>query len=147
MSRNSTSAFNLHLQILNFSTGFIELAMLTTLVGSATAETMILGNHGAAGLAWATMSTFGTGQLISACLSGACTPWLQEIMGLHSKITNSSLSMELSSNVNSNIVNIIGSQYAAEGPLALSVDSHETSKEVLLPNISYLEHEIKNSNP
>ncbi|KAF8810452.1 hypothetical protein BYT27DRAFT_7240728 [Phlegmacium glaucopus] len=129
MSRNSTSAFSLHLQIPNFGNGFVELAMLTTLVGSATAETMILGNHGAAGLAWATMSAFGTGRVISACLSGACAPWLREIMGLRSKITDSSLGMELSSNVNSNIANIIRSRYAADGPLALSVDSRGTSKE------------------
>ncbi|KAF8810446.1 hypothetical protein BYT27DRAFT_7186519 [Phlegmacium glaucopus] len=125
----STSASSFNLQVPNFGNGFVELAMLTTLVGPATAETMILGNHGAAGLAWATMSAFGTGRVISACLSGACAPWLREIMGLRSKITDSSLGMELSSNTNSNVANIIRSRYAADGPLALSVDSRETSKE------------------
>ncbi|KAF8810451.1 hypothetical protein BYT27DRAFT_7336684 [Phlegmacium glaucopus] len=132
MSRNSTqltSAFSFNLQVPNFGNGFVELAMLTTLVGSATSETMVLGDHGAAGLAWATMSAFGTGRIISACLSGACTPWLREIMGLRSKINDSSLGMELSSNVNTNIANIIRSRYAADGLLALSVDSRETCKE------------------
>jgi hypothetical protein len=104
--------------------------MLTTLVGPAAAETLVLGNHGAAGLAWATMSAFGTGRVISACLSGACVPWLREIMGLRSQLSDSSFGMELSSKVNSNITNIIRSRYKAEGPLALSMDSREFSKKV-----------------
>ena len=88
---------NLNLQVPNFGNGFVELAMLTTLIGPAAAETLILGNHGAAGLAWATMSAFGTGRVISACLSGACAPWLREILGLRSKLIDSSLGMELPS--------------------------------------------------
>ena len=104
--------------------------MLTTLLGPAAAETLVLGNHGAAGLAWATMSAFGTGRVISSCLSGACAPWLREIMGLRSKLIDSLLGMELSSKANGNITNIIRSRYAVEGPLTLSVDSRETSKEV-----------------
>ena len=130
---NSTTppfSLNLNLQVPNFGNGFVELAMLTTLIGPAAAETLVLGNHGAAGLAWATMSAFGTGRVISACLSGACAPWLREIMGLRSKLTDSSLGMALCSNTNSNIANIIRSRYVAEGPLALSMDSRETSKEV-----------------
>ena len=129
-STEPTSAFSFNLQVPNFGNGFVELAILTTLVGPAVAETLVLGNHGAAGLAWATMSAFGTGRVISACLSAACVPWLREIMGLRSKVTDSSLGMELSSKVNGNITNIIRSRYAAEGPLALSVDSCETFKEV-----------------
>jgi hypothetical protein len=50
------------------------LNMLTTLVGAVTAETVILGNYGAPGLAWATMSFFGTSRVIAVCLSGACPP-------------------------------------------------------------------------
>ena len=129
-SSQSTSAFSFNLQVPNFGNGFVELAMLTTLVGPAAAETLVLGNHGAAGLAWAAMSAFGTGRVISACLSGACAPWLREILGLRSKVTDSSLGMELSSKANGNITNIIRNRYAAEGPLALSVDYRETSKEV-----------------
>ena len=129
-STRPTSTFSFNLQVPNFGNGFVDLAMLTTLVGPAAAETLVLGNHGAAGLAWATMSAFGTGRVVCACLSGSCAPWLREIMGLRSKVTDSSLGMELSSNSNSNITNIIRSRYAAEGPLALSVDSRETSKEV-----------------
>ena len=129
-TNSNTPTFTFNLQVPDFGNGFVELAMLTTLVGPTAAETLVLGNHGAAGLAWATMSAFGTGRVIRACLSGACAPWLREIMGLRSKLIDSSLGMELSSNANSNITNIIRSRYVAEGPLALSMDSRETSKEV-----------------
>jgi hypothetical protein len=121
-----TSTFSFNIQVPDFGNGFVELAMLTTLVGHAAAETLVLGNHGAAGLAWATMSAFGTGRVISVCLSAACAPWLREIMGIRSKVTDSSLGMELSSKANGNIMNIIRSRYATEGPLALSVDARET---------------------
>lgn len=129
-STKPTSAFGFNLQVPNFGNGFVELAMLTILMGPASAATLVLGNHGAAGLAWATMSAFGTGRVIGACLSGACAPWLREIMGLRSKLIDSCLGMELSSKANGNITNIIRSRYAAEGPLALSMDSREISKEV-----------------
>lgn len=126
-STNSTlpaSAFSF--QVPNLGNGFVELAMLTTLVGPVAAETLALGRHGAAGLAWATMSAFGIGRVISVCLSAACASWLREILGLRSKVIDSSLGMELSSKANSNIMNIIRKRYAAEGPLALSVNSRET---------------------
>ena len=129
-TNSTTPPFSFNLQVPDFGNGFVELAMLTTLIGPAAAETLVLWNHGAAGLAWATMSAFGTGRVIRACLSGACAPWLREITGLRSKLIDSSLGMELSSNTNSNITNIIRSRYVAEGPLALSMDSRETSKEV-----------------
>ena len=129
-STRPTSAFSFNLQVPNFGNGFVDLTMLTTLVGPAAAETLVLGNHGAAGLAWAAMSAFGTGRVISACLSGACAPWLREIMGLRSKLIDSSLGMELSSKANGKITNIIRNRYAAEGPLALSVDYRENSNEV-----------------
>ena len=134
-----TSAFSFNLQVPNFGNGFVELAMLTTLVGPAAAENLVLGNHGAAGLAWATMSAFGTGQVISACFSAACIPWLREILGLRSKVADSSLGMELSSNAGSGIANIIRNRFAVEGPLGLSVDSRETSKEVRVL-VSKLQH-------
>ena len=128
-STGPASTFSFNLQLPNIGNGFVELAMLTTLLGPAAAETLVLGNRGAAGLAWATMSAFGTGRVISACLSGACAPWLREIMGLRSNVTDSSLGMELSSS--SKIINVGSrSRYAAEGPLALSVDSREISKKV-----------------
>jgi hypothetical protein len=128
-SMNSTppaSAFSFNLQVPNFGNGFVELAVLTTLVGPAAAETLVLGNHGAAGLAWATMSAFGAGRVASVCLSAACAPWLREIMGIRSKATDSSLGMEIFSKANGNIMNIIRSRYAAEGPRALLVDARKT---------------------
>ena len=44
---------------LNLGGGLIEIAALTALVGSTTAESLVLGNKGAAGLVWGTMSIFG----------------------------------------------------------------------------------------
>jgi len=43
--------------------------------------------------------------------------------GYGSRTVESSLGMELTSYANHNIVNIIRSRYAVEGPLALTVDS------------------------
>ena len=67
--------------------------MLTTLVGPASAETMILGNHGAAGMVWATMSAFGNAQVVGSCLSGVCKPWLREKISLRSKTVDSAFGM------------------------------------------------------
>ena len=44
---------------LNLGGGLIEIAALTALIGSTTAESLVLGNKGAAGLVWGTMSIFG----------------------------------------------------------------------------------------
>ncbi|KAF8148003.1 hypothetical protein B0H34DRAFT_271778 [Crassisporium funariophilum] len=120
---NSTSSSSFPLQLPSFGNGFTEVVMLTTLVGSASAESMVLGGHGAAGLAWAAMSSFGLQKVISACLSAACAGWLREIMGVRSKVSDGAVGMELSSTSNSKIAGIIRKRYAAEGPLGLSVDS------------------------
>lgn len=67
---------------LNVGGGFIEIAALTALIGSTTAESLVLGSRGAPGLPFAAMSAFGSPFLIKACIS-ACTPdWLRETMGV-----------------------------------------------------------------
>lgn len=62
--------------------GLVEIAALATLIGATTAQSLVLGSRGAAGLPFAGMSLFGTPFLIKACVS-ACTPsWLRETMGV-----------------------------------------------------------------
>ncbi|KAF8227144.1 hypothetical protein L208DRAFT_1405881 [Tricholoma matsutake] len=65
---NSSSA---DLFSFSFGSSFIDFTALTTLIGSAAAESLVLGNHGAAGVAWATMSAFGLAWVIRACISTA----------------------------------------------------------------------------
>jgi hypothetical protein len=67
---------------LNIGSGLVEVAALTTLIGSAVAESLILGARGAAGLPWAVMSIFGSAYVIKACVA-ACTPaGLRETIGV-----------------------------------------------------------------
>lgn len=62
--------------------GLVEIAALTSLIGATTAENLVLGSRGPAGLPWATMSTFGSVFLIKACIA-ACTPgWLRDTVGV-----------------------------------------------------------------
>ena len=44
---------------LNLGGGLIEIAAWTALIGSTREESLVLGNKGAAGLVWGTMSVFG----------------------------------------------------------------------------------------
>ena len=53
---------------LNLGGGLIEIAALTALIGSTTAESLVLGNKGAAGLVWGTMSIFGALSVIRGCV-------------------------------------------------------------------------------
>jgi hypothetical protein len=46
------------LGLFNLGNGLIEIAALTSLVGSAAAESLALGDKGPAGLVWATMTTY-----------------------------------------------------------------------------------------
>ena len=39
-----------------FGTGFLEISSLTAVIGSSAAESLTLGNRGAPGLAWASIS-------------------------------------------------------------------------------------------
>ncbi|RYO92976.1 hypothetical protein DL766_009920 [Monosporascus sp. MC13-8B] len=49
--------------------GFVEISALAALFGDTTAESLILGSRGAAGLPLAAMSTFGSPFLIKACIA------------------------------------------------------------------------------
>ncbi|KAJ7496531.1 hypothetical protein FB451DRAFT_1119384 [Mycena latifolia] len=78
-----------------FSNNLVEVGALTALVGSSLAESLILGNRGAAGMAWAAASSFGTISIVKACLSGASSGWLRESLGIRSTASDEALGLEL----------------------------------------------------
>lgn len=79
----------------NFGGGLIEIAALTALIGSTTAESLVLGNRGAPGLLWGTMSIFGALSVIKACVAAATPGWLRETIGVRSKETDGALGIAL----------------------------------------------------
>ncbi|KAJ6505684.1 hypothetical protein C8R47DRAFT_134102 [Mycena vitilis] len=68
----------------SFSNNLVEVSALTALVGSSVAESMVLGNRGSGGIAWAATSSFGTISVVKACCSAACSGWLRETLGIRS---------------------------------------------------------------
>ncbi len=75
--------------------GFLEIAALTNLIGSSTAESLALGNRRAAGLPWAAMSSFGILSVIRACVTGASPGWLRETLGVRNSVSDLALGMKL----------------------------------------------------
>ncbi|KAF8904706.1 hypothetical protein CPB84DRAFT_653203 [Gymnopilus junonius] len=93
-----TSAFKAaasFLPTLNFGNGLIEIAALTTLIGSSTAGDLILGNRGAAGLVWGSISAFGSSSVIKACASAASPGWLRQMLGLRTPSSDKAMGMDL----------------------------------------------------
>lgn len=84
------------LPTLNFGNGLVEIAALTTLVGSSTAGDLILGNRGAAGLVWGSITAFGTSSVIKACASAASPGWLRQMLGLRTASSDKAVGMDLS---------------------------------------------------
>jgi len=124
-SFNSTQLFSQ-----DFRSGFIEITALTTLIGSAAAESLILGDHGAAGVAWATMSAFGLVWIIRACISAAIPGWLRETIGVRTPGSDLVIGMELSSSSNSGGAAKIRKKYVVNGPLGIVIDSGEALRQV-----------------
>lgn len=89
------------LSSLNLGGGLIEIAALTALIGSTTAESLVLGNKGAAGLAWGTMSIFGALSVIRGCLAAATADHIRESVGLRTKETDAAVGLSLNLNVKS----------------------------------------------
>ncbi|KAJ6551494.1 hypothetical protein B0H19DRAFT_171710 [Mycena capillaripes] len=83
------------LSSLNFSNNPVEVGALTALVGSSAAEALVLGNRGPAGVAWATMSCFGTISVVRACFCGALSPWLRENLGIRTAASDAAVGLEL----------------------------------------------------
>ena len=78
--------------MLNITT---EIAALTALIGSTTAEALILGNRGAAGLVWGSMSNFGAMSAIKGCAAAATPGWLRETFGLRNKEIDGALGVSI----------------------------------------------------
>jgi hypothetical protein len=80
---------------LKIGTGLIEIAALTTLIGSSTAESMVLGDKAGPGVAWASMSALGSLSVIKGCIAGASPNWLRETLGVRSAISDAALGLKL----------------------------------------------------
>ena len=80
---------------LNLGGGLIEIGALTALIGSTTAASLVLGNKGAAGLLWGTMSIFGALSVIKACVAAATPDWLRETLGVRDKETDAAIGLSL----------------------------------------------------
>lgn len=76
--------------------GLVEIVALATLIGSSTASDLILGNKGAAGLVWGSISAFGCSSVIKACASAASTGWLRQMLGLRTGLSDKTFGMDLS---------------------------------------------------
>lgn len=84
----------------NIGNGFIEIAALTSLIGSATAQALALGNKGPAGLVWATMTIFGGMSVVRAGITTVTPGWLRDSLGVRSLETDAvvGLSLDLTTN-------------------------------------------------
>jgi hypothetical protein len=78
-----------------FGTGFLEISALTAVIGSSAAESLTLGNRGAPGLAWASISVFGLISVIKACISAAVPCWLRDSLGVRNQAVDLALGMSL----------------------------------------------------
>ena len=92
---NSTDRPPANVSSFNLGGGLIEVAALTALIGSTTAESLILGNKGAAGLVWGTMSVFGALSITRACISAATPDWLRDTLGVRAKDIDAAIGLAL----------------------------------------------------
>ncbi|KIM77046.1 hypothetical protein PILCRDRAFT_825804 [Piloderma croceum F 1598] len=81
---------------LAFGNGFVDIAALTTLIGSSAAESLLLGDRGFGGLAWAAISAFGALFVIKACVTGASASWLRVTLGVRNVVSDEALGTALS---------------------------------------------------
>ncbi|KAJ7616734.1 hypothetical protein B0H17DRAFT_1115216 [Mycena rosella] len=91
-SRGSDGGF---LGSFSFSNNLVEVGALTALVGSSVAESLVLGNRGAAGISWAATSSFGTLSVVKACFCGANSGWLRETLGIRTASSDLAVGLEL----------------------------------------------------
>ena len=94
-SVNNSTQFAPAFASFDIGNGLIEIAALTSLIGSTTAQTLALGNKGPTGLVWATMTIFGGMSIVRAGV-GAITPgWLRDSLGVKSTETDTAVGLSL----------------------------------------------------
>ena len=71
------------------------------LVTTNRVESLILGNKGAAGLVWGSMSIFGALSIIRGCVAAATADDVRESVGLRTKETDGAVGLSLDLNVKS----------------------------------------------
>ncbi|KAL0570307.1 hypothetical protein V5O48_011658 [Marasmius crinis-equi] len=108
------------LPTLNFGNGLVEIAALTTLIGSGTAGDLILGNRGAAGLVWGSISAFGSISVIKACASASSPGWLRQMLGLRTPSSDKAVGMDLSLAPEKRVARRIRETMEGSGPLGVS---------------------------
>ena len=79
----------------NIGGGLVEIAALTALIGSSSAESLMLGSKGAAGLPWAAMSMFGAIFIIKACVAASTPGWLRDTMGVRNSRSDEAIGLTL----------------------------------------------------
>jgi len=107
----------------NFGSAFVWLSSLTTFIGSSVAESLILGNEGGAGVAWAAMSAFGLMNIVKTCAGAASPGWMRTVIGARSENTDVALGLEVSSGQRGRGAMKVRRSYGERGPSGLSVDA------------------------
>ena len=107
----------------NFGGAFVELSALTTFIGSSVAESLILGNEGGAGVAWAAMSAFGLMDIVKTCVGAASPGWFRTVIGARSENTDVAVGLEVSSSQRGRGAMKVRRSYGERGPSGLSVDA------------------------
>ena len=105
---------------LNFGNGLIEIAALTTLIGSSTTGDLVLGNRGAAGLVWGSISAFGSSSVIKACASAASPGWLRQMLGLRTASSDKAVGLDLSLSPEKRVARRMRATLDEPGPIGVS---------------------------
>lgn len=77
------------------SLGLVEISALATLIGATNAEALALGMGAAAGLPWASISTFGAVNVIKVSLAAVMSDRIREALGLRNQTVDSAIGMSL----------------------------------------------------
>ncbi|KIM42271.1 hypothetical protein M413DRAFT_70883 [Hebeloma cylindrosporum] len=131
-SKPSTDTVSSFLPNLNLGNGLIEIAALTTLIGSSTAGDLVLGNRGAAGLVWGSISAFGASSVIKACASAASPGWLRHMLGLRTASSDKALGMDLSLSAGKKVERRMRDTLDNTGPIGVSClsDDYHTYRDI-----------------
>jgi len=96
-SRNETETVPA-LASFSIGNGLIEIAALTSLIGSGTVNTLALGTKGPAGLVWANMTIFGMMSVVRAGVATITPASLRDSLGVRSKEADEAIGLSLDLN-------------------------------------------------